>query len=99
MMRKFLIHTALASALGLATGIAMASGSEGGGGAETGDTQAYNSGKGVYAQKLACGTCPLAGKSLDAALARDLLAGKGLPTLTESESQALTVYLKLRFKL
>lgn len=99
MIRKFLIHTAMVGALGLTTGLAMASGSEGGGGAETGDTQAYNTGKGVYAQKLACGTCPLSGKSLDAMLARDLLAGKNLPTLTESESHALTVYLTRRFKL
>ena len=49
---------------------AFASGSDAAGGAETGDTQAYNLGKGVYAQKLACKSCPLAGKNLDAAIDR-----------------------------
>ena len=98
MFRRFIIHAALAGALGLASGAVLASGSEGGGGAETGDAHAYNMGKGVYAQKLACSSCPLAGKHLDAALAGDLLAGKGLPSLSEEESHALTVYLTLRFK-
>ena len=99
MIRRLFIHAAMAGALGLASGTALASGSEGGGGAETGDAQAYNMGKSVYAQKLACGSCALAGKHLDADLARDLLTGKGLPALNEEESHALTVYLKLRFKL
>ena len=78
---------------------AFASGSDAAGGAETGDEQSYNVGKGVYAQKLACKACPLAGKSLDAAMARGLLGGKETYSLTAEEQRALAVYLKLRFKL
>ena len=78
---------------------AFASGSDAGGGAETGDAQAYNVGKGVYAQKLGCKSCPLAGKSLDAAMAGGLLKGKETYALSADEQQALATYLKLRFKL
>lgn len=78
---------------------ALSSGSDAAGGAETGDTQSYNVGKGVYAQKLACKSCPLAGKSLDAAMARGLLSGKETYALSADEQRALAVYLKLRFKL
>ena len=99
MTRKPLAYLALAAALALAVSSSFASGSEAAGGAETGDAQAYNIGKGVYAQKLACKTCPLAGKSLDSAMARDLAAGKGAPGLSAAEQQALAVYLSRRFKL
>ena len=77
MMRRRFIRTlraAAAASIALDAGLALASGSDGGGSAETGDAAAYNAGKGVYAAKLACGGGPVAGKSLDAALARDLLA-------------------------
>ena len=78
---------------------AFASGSDAGGGAETGDTQSYNLGKGLYAQRLACKSCPLAGKGLDATLARQLLTGKETYGLSAEEQRSLAVYLKLRFKL
>ena len=99
MTRNPLIHITLAAALTWAAGSSFASGSDAGGGAETGDAQAYNIGKGVYAQKLACKSCPLAGKSLDSAMARDLAAGKGTRGLNAEEQQALAVYLSRRFKL
>lgn len=99
MTRNPLIHITLAAALTWAAGSSFASGSDAGGGAETGDAQAYNIGKGVYAQKLACKSCPLAGKSLDSAMARDLAAGKGTAGLNAEEQQALAVYLSRRFKL
>lgn len=76
----------------------LASGSDGSAGSETGDTAAYNSGKAVFAGKLACQGCPMAGKSLDSALARQLLATTPA-SLSAQESQALSVYLKRRFKL
>ena len=102
MIHKFL-KPAVAAALLTASAVfgvsAIASGSDAGGGAETGDTHAYNTGKGVYAQKLACKSCPLAGKSLDAAMARGLLGGKETYSLSADEQKALAVYLKLRFKL
>ena len=90
---------ALSSLLALTGGVALASGSEGAGTAETGDAAAYNTGKGVYAAKLNCSGCPMSGKSLDAGMARDLLSNKKGVTLSAAESQALEVYLKRRFKL
>ena len=102
MLHKLLKPTAAAALLAVSTlfgAPAFASGSDAGGGAETGDAQSYNVGKGVYAQKLACKACPLAGKSLDAAMARGLLSGTETYSLSADEQQALAVYLKLRFKL
>ena len=99
MTRKPLTLIALAAALTWAAGSSFASGSDAGSGAETGDAQAYNIGKGVYAQKLACKSCPLAGKTLDSAMARDLVAGKGTTGLSAEEQRALVVYLSRRFKL
>ena len=99
MTRKPLTLIALAAALTFAAGSSFASGSDAGGGAETGDAQAYNIGKGVYAQKLACKSCPLAGKTLDSAMARDLGAGMGTTGLSAEEQRALAVYLSRRFKL
>ena len=93
------VAAALLAASALFGASALASGSDAGGGAETGDTQAYNVGKGVYAQKLACKSCPLAGKSLDAAMASGLLKGKETYSLSAEDQQALATYLKLRFKL
>ena len=89
MTRNPLIHITLAAALIWAAGSSFASGSDAGGGAETGDAQLYNIGKGVYAQKLACKSCPLAGKSLDSAMARDLAAGKGTTGLNAEEQQEI----------
>ena len=77
--RKFSLAAAaatLAAALTLATGTARASGSDTASGGETDDAQAYNVGKGVYAQKLGCKSCPFAGKRLDAALAREVSSSK-----------------------
>ena len=102
MIQKLLKPTLAATLLAAFTlfgAPAFASGSDAGGGAETGDAQSYNIGKGVYAQKLACKACPLAGKSLDAAMARGLLSGTETYSLSAEEQQALAVYLKLRFKL
>ena len=99
MKRRSLERSCLAGLLALAAGWAQASGTDGGGAAETGDTAAYNTGKGVYAAKLACSGCPMAGKSLDAGMARELLASKKGVTLSAEESRALEVYLKRRFKL
>ena len=93
------VGAALLAASALFGPPALAAGSDAGGGAETGDTQSYNIGKGVYAQKLACKSCPLAGRSVDAPLARELLTGKETYALSAQEQQALAVYLKLRFKL
>jgi hypothetical protein len=99
MLHKTFVQTAVALSFALTASVALASGSDGGGQAEMGDTAAYNTGKSVFATKLACSGCPMAGKSLDANAARALLANKGNVTLTPQESAALDVYLKRRFKL
>ncbi|WP_428423074.1 hypothetical protein [Methylibium sp.] len=99
MNRKSFRSTASAALLALTTGLALASGSDSGGAAETGDAAAYNTGKGVYSAKLACSGCPMAGKSLDSGMARELLSNRKGVTLSAEESQALEVYLKRRFKL
>ena len=102
MIHKLLKPTGAATLLAVSTWFgpsACASGSDAGGSAETGDAQSYNVGKGVYARKLACKSCPLASKSLDASMARGLLSGTETYSLSAEEQQALAVYLKLRFKL
>lgn len=99
MLQKMFSQGAAAAALALAAGIALASGSDGGTSAETGDAALYNIGKGVYATKLACSGCAMAGKSLDAATARELMAKAPAVNLSAEESAALNVYLKRRFKL
>ncbi len=99
MLSKTFVRSAVAASFAFTASLALASGSDGGGQAEMGDTAAYNSGKSVFATKLACGGCPMAGKPLDAEAARALLANKGSVTLTAQESAALDVYLKRRFKL
>jgi hypothetical protein len=95
--------TAFALTAGLLIGTvavpAWASGNDGAGSAETGDAAAYNTGKGVYNSKLACSGCPMAGKTLDATSARELLNNKRGVSLSAEESAALDVYLKRRFKL
>lgn len=99
MLQKMFVNAGAATALALAAGMALASGSDGGASAETGDAALYNMGKSVYAAKMACSGCPMAGKSLDAAMARDLMAKKPAVSLSAEESAALNVYLKRRFKL
>ena len=99
MSQKTFLQAGAAIALALSASLALASGSDGGASAETGDAALYNIGKGVYAAKLACSGCPMAGKSLDATMARDLMAKKPAVSLSAEESAALNVYLKRRFKL
>jgi hypothetical protein len=91
-------RTTTASLLTLAAGLALASGNDGVGTAQTGDAAAYNLGKGVVSTKLVCRSCPLAGKTIDAAAARELLNKKPVE-LTAQESAAVDLYLKRRFKL
>ncbi len=99
MIQRTIACGTAALTLALSATIALASGSDGGGSAETGDAAAYNMGKSVYASKLACANCPMAGKSLDAAMARQLIEKAPAVTLSDDESKALAVYLKRRFKL
>ena len=89
----------LALALPLLATNAIASGSDSFGG-QSGEQAQYNTGKAVFAQKLACADCPLAGKTLDKMLAQQLLSDPSLTAkLSDDERMPLMTYLKLRFKL
>lgn len=66
--------------------------------------QAYNLGKSAFYRKLACASCPLADQDLDASKAAEwvgqLAANKDLAQkLSETERDAVIVYLKRRYKL
>ena len=98
-IKTIVVRTMITAAFAASPVVALASGSDAAGGNQTSDAQAYNLGKGVYAQKLACSGCPLAGKSVTAEIAGDLLNGKGTQSLSADETQVLAVYLKRRFKL
>ena len=99
MIQRTIACAAAALTLALGASLALASGSDAGGSAETGDAAAYNTGKSVYFSKLACANCPMAGKSLDAAMARQVIEKAPAVALSDDESKALAVYLKRRFKL
>lgn len=99
MIQRTIACGAAALTLALSASLTLASGSDAGGSAETGDAAAYNTGKSVYFSKLACANCPMAGKSLDAAMARQVIEKAPAVTLSDDESKALAVYLKRRFKL
>jgi hypothetical protein len=79
------------------SGNASASGSEGIAASPNNSSRLYNAGKGVYADKFSCASCPLAGKSLDASLAKEVLSGKPKVELSADETEALSAYLKRRF--
>jgi hypothetical protein len=83
----------------LLCGNALASGSETISTGPSNDARLYNVGKGVYADKFACSSCPLADKTLNADLAKDMLNGKPKVELSSAEADALAVYLKRRFKI
>ena len=99
MTLRFIGKIGLALTLPLLASTAFASGSDSFGG-ESSDQSQYNTGKAVYAQKLACPDCPLAGKTLDKMLAEKLISDPSLTTkLTAEERMPLMSYLKRRFKL
>jgi hypothetical protein len=94
--KSVLVIAAIATAMSSA---AFASGSEGFSSAQNNDTRLYNAGKGVYADKFSCSTCPLAGKSLNASVAKEVLGGTPKVQLSTDEQDAVMVYLKRRFKI
>lgn len=99
-MNRFKTTALLISlALGAVSAGALASGSESFSNAPNNDTRLYNMGKGVFANKFACSSCPLAGKSLDAAVAREVLGGQPRVSLSTDEARALSTYLKRRFSI
>jgi hypothetical protein len=89
----------LAALLAMASGVAFASGSEGFSTGPNNAARLYNTGKLVYADKFSCSGCPMAAKTLNAEVAREVLAGKTKVTLSGDEQAAVEAYLKRRFKL
>jgi hypothetical protein len=90
---------AIAMVLSLSSVGAFASGSESIAGGQTSEAALYNAGKGVYADRFACSSCPLASKSLNAGLAKEILGGTPKMQLSSDEQAAISVYLKRRFKI
>lgn len=99
MKTSLLKHAFLAMALMSSSTIALASGSDAVGAAQTGDRAAYALGKRVYATKIACSSCPMSGKSLNKESAMMMMSEGTGANLSSSEQHALEVYLKKRFKL
>lgn len=100
MLKKYIPIISVSAWLMMSISPVFASGSDGSGaGAQTGEARLYNQGKGVYAHKIACDSCPMAGKTLDKNLAMELLGNPSVPSLSQDEKSALDVYLKRRFKL
>lgn len=99
-MKRHQLHRLLATlALAASASTAFASGSESFSSGPSSDARLYNVGKGVYADKLACSSCPLADKTLTAEVAKAVLNGEPKVDLTNDEAQALGAYLKRRFKI
>jgi hypothetical protein len=99
-MKTFVKSQLIAGAVcALISSTVLASGSETISAAPSSSAQLYNTGKAVFADKYACSNCPLAGKTLNAELAKEVLKGSPKVTLTNDESEALAAYLKRRFKI
>lgn len=101
---KTFVNLLIVWSIGLAaTGQVFASGSYNISGGNPAN-QSYNLGKSAFYRKLACSSCPLADQDIDAGKAADLLgqlaADKDLgKKLSETERDAVIVYLKRRYKL
>ncbi len=93
-MLKFSLAALMLCAMSLPS---FASGSDALGAGQTGDSAEYNFGKRIYATKIACDSCPMAGKALDKEMAQNILMKGAGVELTEKEKNALTVYVKRRF--
>ncbi len=97
--RTTLIASATAAVFAAVVSVnSFASGSESISSGPSNDARLYNAGKGVYADKFSCVSCPLAGKSLNAELAKEVLNGKPKVELSSDEAEALAAYLKRRFR-
>ena len=100
MKTRILGKYGLVLALSFMAGTVFASGSDSLGTGLSGEQARYNAGKAVYAQKLACPDCMMAGKMLDKMQAQQIIANTDVMSkLSDTEREALTTYLKLRFKL
>ena len=78
---------------------AQASGSSAVGSAKTGDNAIYGQGKRVFAVKVACDSCSMPGLKLNKGSAKELLQKIPEIKLSSEDAQALSFYLKRRYKL
>ena len=63
-------------------------------------TGAYNAGKRIYLEKMACDSCMFAGKSIDKELAMKVVSDpKATEALSSDEKEVLVAYAKKRFRL
>ena len=63
-------------------------------------TGAYNAGKRIYVEKMACDGCVFAGKSIDKELAMKVVSDpKATEALSPDEKEVLVAYAKKRFRL
>lgn len=63
-------------------------------------TGAYNAGKRIYAEKMACDGCMFAGKSINKELAMKVVSDpKSTEALSSDEKEVLVAYAKKRFGL
>ena len=63
-------------------------------------TGAYNAGKRIYFEKMACDGCMFAGKSINKELAMKVVSDpKATEALSSDEKEVLVAYAKKRFRL
>ncbi len=98
-MRQTRLIIALAgTTLGL-SGVIFASGSDSFSNVSSA-TGAYNAGKRIYFEKMACDGCLFAGKSINKELAMKVVSDpKATEALSSGEKEVLVAYAKKRFRL
>ena len=97
-MRQTRLFIALAATLGLSSGV-FASGSDSFSTVSSA-TGAYNAGKRIYFEKMACESCMFAGKSINKDVAMKVVSDpKATEALPSEEKEVLVAYAKKRFGL
>ena len=97
-MRHTRFTVALAAALSVSS-IVFASGSDSFSTVSSA-TGAYNAGKRIYLEKMACDGCMFAGKPIDKDLAMKVVSDpKATEALSADEKEVLVAYAKKRFRL
>jgi hypothetical protein len=96
---KPLASIAACAAFSLLAGVAHASGSDSFPTTSSG-TSMYNTGKQVFSEQLACKGCAFEGKSIDKAIAMQIVSDKKITEkLSTSDRDAVVAYAKKRFRI
>lgn len=97
--RLLIALAATAASLSSMTNVSFASGSDSFSTVSSA-TGAYNAGKRIYFEKMACDGCIFAGKSIDKELAMKVVSDpKATEALSSDEKEVLVAYAKKRFRL